>query len=243
MAALVRDEVTGDDVARRFDVRGKVVVITGSGRGLGRTLALGFGRAGASVVVCSRTLDESRAVQAANVDAGGTAVAQRIDVGDPDSCAALVDDVVAGLGRIDVLVNNAGVAARQATEDVSDREWDAIVDVNLRGSFLCARQVARSMLARGAGGSIVNVSSASSLVGLRGVAAYAAAKAGVNQMTKVMAVEWASRGIRVNAVVPGYLANVMPGVRASSTGDDSDDPVAATIPLGRRAALDELVGP
>jgi NAD(P)-dependent dehydrogenase (short-subunit alcohol dehydrogenase family) len=226
-----------------FDLTGKVTIVTGSGRGLGKAIALGVAQYGATVVVCSRTLTEAEATAREIVAAGGTAMALRVDTADRASCQQLMDDTVAAYGRIDVLVNNAGIDIIEPAEEVSEAAWDQVVTINLKGYFNCSQFAARQMLRQSSGGSILNNSSIAGEVGIKGLTAYAAAKGGVNQMTKTMAVEWASRGIRVNAFSPGYFENIMSGATDEHARPEKRSQVLQFTPMGRRGLPEELVGP
>jgi len=226
-----------------FDLTGKVALVTGSGRGLGRAIAVGLADHGASVVVCSRTMAEAEDAAEEIRAAGHEGFAVQADTGDRSSCQQLIDATVAKFGRIDVLVNNAGIDVIEPAEDVSEEAWDEILNINLKGYFNCSQFAARQMLAQGTGGSIANNSSIASGVGIAGLTAYAAAKGGVNQMTKVMAVEWAPKGIRVNAFAPGYFQNVMRGATAEHQRPEKQQQVITFTPMGRRGLPEELVGP
>ena len=226
-----------------FDLTGKVVVVTGSGRGLGKAIALGVGAAGGSVVVCSRTLAEAEATAAEISAAGSPSLAVRVDTGDRSSCQALISSTVEQFGKLDVLVNNAGIDIIEPAEDVTEDAWDQVLNINLKGYFNCSQLAARQMIAQGTGGSIVNNSSIAGAVGIAGLSAYAAAKGGVDQLTKVQAVEWASKGIRVNAFAPGYFENVMSGATEEHRRPEKRSQVLAFTPMGRRGLPDELVGP
>lgn len=228
--------------AALFELSGKVALVTGSGRGLGRTLAIGLAQAGAAVVTCSRTLDQAESAAAEIRDTGGRAVAVHADTADPASAAALVAAAVDEYGRLDVLVNNAGIDAIEPFEDVTEDHWREVVDINLGGYFHCAQAAGRHMLERGSG-SIVNISSIAGRVGIAGLTSYSAAKGGVDQITKVLAVEWATRGVRVNAVAPGYLENLMEGTGGAHGDPEKQQQVTTFTPMGRRAALEEIVGP
>ena len=179
-------------------LEGKVAVVTGAARGIGRETARRFAAEGARVVVAD--LDEPIARQAA-ADIPG-AVAAGVDIARPDSVAALVRAVLDRCGRLDVLVNNAGVGLNKPSLDTTLEEWEHVLSVNLTGTFLMSQAAARVMVRQGAG-RIVNVASISGQRGGQGRAAYGAAKAGVIQLTKVMAVELAPLGVAVNAIAPG----------------------------------------
>jgi NAD(P)-dependent dehydrogenase (short-subunit alcohol dehydrogenase family) len=226
-----------------FDLSGKVAIVTGSGRGLGKAIAVGMAQYGATVVVCSRTLAEAEATAQEIIANGGSAMARRVDTVDRDSCQQLIDDTVAAYGHLDVLVNNAGIDIIEPAEDVAEEAWDQVLNINLKGYFNCSQFAARQMLQQSTGGSIVNNSSIAGDVGIKGLTAYAAAKGGVNQMTRTMAVEWASRGIRVNAVSPGYFENIMSGATDEHARPEKRAQVLQFTPMGRRGLPDELVGP
>jgi NAD(P)-dependent dehydrogenase (short-subunit alcohol dehydrogenase family) len=226
-----------------FDLTGKVCIVTGSGRGLGKAIAIGMAEHGATVVVCSRTLAEAEATAAEITSAGGTAIGLRVDTADRASCQQLIDETVARFGHLDVLVNNAGIDIIEPAEDVAEEAWDQILAINLKGYFNCSQLAARQMLAQGTGGSIANNSSIAGEVGIKGLTAYAAAKGGVNQMTRTMAVEWAARGIRVNAFAPGYFENIMSGAKEEHARPEKRAQVLQFTPMGRRGLPSELVGP
>ncbi len=226
-----------------FDLTDKVAIVTGSGRGLGKAIVAGLAEHGATVVVCSRTLAEAESTAHEIIANGGTAMALRVDTADRASCQRLIDDTVAAYGHLDVLVNNAGIDIIEPAEDVSEEAWDQVVTINLKGYFNCSQFAARQMLKQATGGSILNNSSIAGEVGIKGLTAYAAAKGGVNQMTKTMAVEWASRGVRVNAFSPGYFENIMSGATDEHSRPEKRSQVLQFTPMGRRGLPAELVGP
>ena len=226
-----------------FDLTGKVVIITGSGRGLGRAIALGVGEAGASVVVCSRTLSEAETVAQEIADAGHRSLAVRVDTGERASCENLIAQTIQHFGKLDVLVNNAGIDIIEPAEDVSEDAWDQVLNINLKGYFNCSQLAARQMIKQDTGGCIINNSSIAGGVGIAGLSAYAAAKGGVDQLTRVQAVEWAAKGIRVNAFAPGYFENVMSGATDEHRRPEKRSQVLAFTPMGRRGLPEELIGP
>lgn len=225
-----------------FDLTGRVAIVTGSGRGLGKAMARGLAAAGAQVVTCSRTLDEAEGTAAEIRDAGGEAVAVRADTADRASAEALVAAAVQRYGKLDVLVNNAGIDIIEPVEQVTDEHWHTVLGINLTGYFHCAQTAGRQMLAQGSG-SIINISSIAGWVGIRGLASYSAAKGGVDQMTKVMAVEWAERGVRVNAIAPGYYENIMQNAGEEHAQPEKQQQIRTFTPMRRRGLPDELVGP
>ena len=186
--------MTNGSSLKLFDLSNQVAIVTGSGRGLGAAIAAGLASAGASVMLCSRTKAEVDRTAEEIARSGGKVAATVVDTSDRESCQRLVDRTVARFGRVDVLVNNAGIDVIMPAEDVTDNSWEQVLNINLKGYFICSQIAARQMLAQGSGGSIINNSSICSLVGVHGLTAYSAAKGGVNQLTRVMAVEWAQRG-------------------------------------------------
>jgi 3-oxoacyl-[acyl-carrier protein] reductase len=180
----------------------KVAVVTGSARGIGREVALGLSREGASVVVADVALPAAEACAAAILLAGGRAFAYQVDISDAAQVNGMVAAALGRFDRIDILVNNAGIGHAKPVLETTLEEWNRVLAVNLTGQFLCAQAVARVMLRQG-GGRIVNVASISGERGGTGRAAYGAAKAGVILLTKVMAAELAAKGIAVNAISPG----------------------------------------
>lgn len=226
-----------------FDLTDKVAVVTGSGRGLGRVIARGLAEHGASVVTCSRTLHEAEETAHEIVSAGGQAMALRVDTSHRTDCARLVDATVARFGHLDVMVNNAGIDIITPAERVDEEQWDAIIDINLKGYWNCAQLAGRHMLGQPTGGCIINNSSIAGRVGIRGLTAYSAAKGGVDMLTRVLAVEWAQHGVRVNAFAPGYLENIMQGADTEHGRTDKQEQVRTFTPMGRRGRPEELIGP
>jgi len=208
----------------------QVALVTGASRGIGRELVAHLAAAGATVVAAARSADDVADLVAEVSADGGTALAVDLDVTDLAGIAATVAEVEGRYGRIDVLVNNAGLGANHDALDVTEDDWDAMMDVNLKGLFFVTQAVARGMVARRYG-RIVHMSSQAGLVGIPRHAVYSAGKGAVNLLTKVLALEWAPFGVTVNAVAPTFI-------RTPGTAERLDDPefaagVLARIPVGR----------
>jgi NAD(P)-dependent dehydrogenase (short-subunit alcohol dehydrogenase family) len=166
----------------------------------------------------------------------------RADTCDRDSAEELVAFAVGEFGHLDVLVNNAGIDRIEPSEDVSDENLLTVMQTNLVGYFHCAQAAGRHMLA-GGGGSIINISSIAGRVGIAGLTSYSMSKGGVDQMTRVMALEWATRGVRVNAIAPGYFENIMADAVTEHGRPDKQQQVITFTPMARRGHPDELIGP
>jgi NAD(P)-dependent dehydrogenase (short-subunit alcohol dehydrogenase family) len=217
---------------------GRVAIVTGAARGIGQAVATGLAAAGATVVLGFRT-DPVAARQAAASVAGlgGTAEAVRLDVTDADQAASVVADVAERYGRLDVLVNNAGILPRKAFLDIELKEWEAVLRTNLTGAFILSQLAARVMAGQGSG-SIVNVSSTNERVASTDCTAYAASKGGLRMLTRQMALELGPLGIRVNAVAPGMVET---DLNAQQRRDDSFRKQALDrIPIGRFTTVSEV---
>ncbi|WP_040286891.1 3-oxoacyl-[acyl-carrier-protein] reductase [Sporosarcina koreensis] len=207
---------------------GKTAVVTGASRGIGREIALLLAREGASVTVnYSGSKERADEVVSAIEADGGRAIAVQADVTDPDSVKALMAETLETFGSIDLLVNNAGITKDNLLMRMKEDEWDAVLDTNLKGVFLCTKAVSRQMMKQRAG-RIVNMASVVGIAGNAGQANYVAAKAGVIGLTKTTAKELAARGITVNAVAPGFITTDM----TDALSDDVKDGLLGSIPLG-----------
>ena len=225
----------------RFSLHGKVAIITGASKGIGRALALGFAEAGAAVVVSSRTLETCEAVVAEIEHAGGSAIAVACDIGELDTHAALIDATIARFGRLDVLVNNAGVLKPHFTLRVSPAELDLLVNVNLKGPLFLSIAAVPHLAADG-GGAIVNIGALGASQPMEGIGAYCAVKAAMANWSNTMGREWAAQGVRVNVLVPGTIATDMvlpvdPVKRQTFIEDMAKQNV-----FGRIGEPDDLVG-
>ncbi len=192
-----------------FSLAGRVALVTGAGRGIGRAIALALGAAGAAVACTARSLEQVEAAAGKIATAGGRARAFRLDVTRADQIATAVEEIGAGLGPIDVLVNNAGITLEKKTLEVTDADWDAVLATNLTSMFRCARAVAPGMIRLGRG-KIINIGSMYGIIGVPRYAAYCASKAAVDGLTRSLAVEWARDGIQVNCLAPGYVNTDIP---------------------------------
>lgn len=224
-----------------MQVTDQVALVTGSGSGIGEAIALALAEAGAHVVTTELPDRLDRATDVTNrvIAAGRRSVALPLDVTDVPSIGRLVEQVEREMGRLDVLVNNAGVQVARPALEVSEDDWDRVVDVNLRGVFFCAQAAGRIMVRR-RGGRIINIASQNGLIGYFNRAAYCAAKAGVVNLTRVLAIEWAQHNVLVNAVAPTFVRTPM-GERSLSDPAVRDD-ILSRIPLGRIAEPEDIVG-
>jgi 3-oxoacyl-[acyl-carrier protein] reductase len=220
------------------ELEGKIALVTGGSRGIGRSIAVALGRAGAKVIV-NYTSNETAASEAvaAVVAAGGTAVAKRFDVADSAAVDAAFKEVVAAEGGLHILVNNAGIAVNGLVLGGKDADWRRSLDVNLSGTYHCCRAALRALMKAREAGRIINITSITGEGGSAGQAPYVAAKAGVIGLTKTLAKEYASRGITCNAVSPGYIDTDM---TASELPAARREELMKTIPLGRVGTPDDV---
>jgi len=220
-----------------FDVRGKVAVITGGNRGLGRAMAEGFADCGADVAIISTK--HAPEVEEALKARGVRGKSYAFNLGDFAGYDALIAEIVSDFGTIDILINNAGVQRRADAVEFPEAEWDFVVDLDMKAPFLLCQKAGRIMLEKGYG-KIINLASLLSFQGGLRVPAYAAAKAGVSGFTKSLANEWAQHGVNINAIAPGYMATEMN--EALLVDEDRNSQILARIPAGRWGTPDDLVG-
>ncbi len=222
-----------------FDLSGKVAMVTGATRGLGEAAAKALAKAGAKLAVCGRNQEDLARVAGDIELLGQEAQGFHLDVLSKQRVGQTVQKIMERFGRLDILVNNAGVNNRQPVLDYPEEAWDLILATNLKGYFLVAQAVAPHMLAQGYG-KIINMSSILGAVGLPGQVAYASSKGGVDQMTKVMALEWAKLGVRVNAIGPTYFETEL--VKQLRNDPERFNFINERTPMGRWGFPEELEG-
>ncbi len=222
-----------------FELKGKVAMVTGSSKGLGEVSAIALGKAGADVAICGRNqADIDRTVDRL-ISMGYTCAGFIVEVTTEATVKKGVAAVLDHFGHIDILVNNAGVNYRVPVIEYPEEEWDRVIDTNLKGYYLVAKAVAPQMIERGYG-KVINMSSILGRIGLPNQIAYASAKGGVDQMTMVMAIEWAKLGVRVNAIAPTYFETEM--VKQIKEDKERFDFISKRTPMGRWGKLEEMEG-
>ena len=213
-----------------FSLEGRTAFVTGASRGIGRSIALALGKAGAAVACAARALDQVESTAAEIESAGGRARALRLDVTQGAQVLGAVKDAESALGLIDILVNNAGITLEKKTVDFTDEDWDAVLATNLTAMFRFARAVAPGMIARGRG-KVINVGSMYGRLGVPRYAAYCASKAAVDGLTRSLAAEWARHGIQVNCLAPGYMNTDIP--RAAMADPETRERFLSKVPARR----------
>lgn len=224
-----------------FQLDGKTAVVTGAGRGIGRALAIGLAEAGADVALLSRTEEDLKGTAAAIEDLGRQALVLPTDVTDREQVHRAITNVKSKWGKIDILVNNAGMNIRSRALEVTDDEWQTIMDTNLKSAFMMSQEAGKVMKEQESGGKIINIASVAGQVALRTGVVYASTKAALMQMTKVLAMEWGQYGINVNAIGPWYFKTPLTEKLLSDEAYVND--ILAVTPLKRIGELPELVGP
>ena len=226
-------------ILRHFCLEGKTAIVTGASYGLGKAMAAGLAEAGADIVAVSRKLKNLENVKTEIENIGKKVLTVECDVSKLAQIKNLVDRTIDMFGRIDILINNAGITIRKEAIIYSERDWDKVVDINLKGVFLCCREVGKIMIKQGKG-KIINIASLMSFTGGITIPAYAASKGGVSQLTKALSNEWAKYNVNVNAIAPGYFDTPL-------TKSLIEDPVryneiTSRIPMERWGKPEDLKG-
>ena len=212
---------------------GKVALVTGASRGIGKSIAISLGVLGAEVIVNYSSSDASAEEVAKSInDKGGSSYKLKFDVSDEESVSTAINQIIRDSGKIDILINNAGITRDGLLMRMKESQWDEVINTNLKGVFLCTKNVSKFMIKQRSG-KIINITSIVGLIGNPGQANYSASKAGVIGFTKTCAKEFASRGIKVNAIAPGFIETEM-------TEKLNTDDVLKMIPLGKLGSADQI---
>ncbi|WLR56611.1 SDR family oxidoreductase [Mesobacillus subterraneus] len=224
-----------------FDLNGKTAVVTGAGRGIGRAIAIGLAEAGANVALLARTEEDLKETSSVIEKLGNQTLVLPTDVTNRDQVHNSISAVCTEWGKIDILVNNAGMNIRSKALEATDEEWQTIMDTNLKSAFMMSQEAGKVMKAQLSGGKIINIASVAGQVALRTGVVYAATKAALMQMTKVLAMEWGQYGINVNSIGPWYFKTPLTEKLLADETYVKD--ILAVTPLKRIGELPELVGP
>lgn len=224
-----------------FSLDGKVALITGAGTGLGRQFAETLAGAGATVALAARRREKLEETAAMVREKGGNAICLELDVTDSLSVTNCIRETISEAGVPDILVNNAGIAKQAFLTDISEDDWDAVLDTNLKGVFMMAQGVAKSLIHAEKPGSIINIASILGLRVSKALGSYVAAKSAVVQLTKAMAIEWSRYNIRVNALAPGYFITEIN--QDQFAGGSAEEFLRQRVPMGRVGDLPEISGP
>ena len=221
-----------------FDLTGRTALVTGANTGLGQAIAVGLAQAGADIVAVGRSAPTETAVMVAQT--GRALHAIPADLGSTGPLAGVVEQARAAVGEIDILVNNAGIIRRADSLDFSEDDWDAVIDTNLKSAFFLSQAVARTWVADGRGGKIINICSMLSFQGGIRVPSYTASKSGLAGITRLLACEWAGKGINVNGIAPGYFATN--NTQALRADPERNAAILARIPAGHWGEPQEIGG-
>lgn len=218
-----------------MEFKGQVALVTGSARGIGRAIAEALARKGVALAIADVNLDEAKATSADLAKNGVKTMALRIDVANSREVIAAFEEILKEFGRLDILVNNAGITRDSLLLRMKEEDWDAVIDVNLKGVFLCAKEAVKAM-AKQRYGRIVNIASVVAFMGNPGQANYSASKAGIIGLTKTLAKEYASRGITANAVAPGFITTAMTDALTENVKEE----MKKAIPMARFGTIEDV---
>jgi len=223
-----------------FSLEGKVALVTGAAQGIGKEMALGFARSGADLCLVDLNLEKLETVKKEIEDLGKKCLALKVNLNSVEEIEKMAADAYAKFGKIDILANIAGVNVHKAAEEMTEEDWDFVLDVNLKALFFCCKAVGKYMLEKGSG-RIINMSSSFGIVGFWGRTAYASSKAAVSNLTKTLAIEWSGKGINVNAIAPGP---VWTEARDHLFSDkEFYNKLMEKLPINRVAKPIDIVGP
>jgi len=226
-------------VMRLFDLSGKAAIVTGGGRGLGAAMAVGLAEAGADIAIVTNTASAEETAAAVRAF-GRKAIIIQADVSNRDALPGIVEQTIAAFGKIDILVNNAGIIRRTPAADHSYEDWQAVIDINLNSVFVLSQIVGKQMIEQGSG-KIINIASMLSFQGGVNVPGYTSSKHAVAGLTKALASEWASKGVQVNAIAPGYMST--DNTEALRNDEVRYNQILGRIAAGRWGEAEDLVGP
>jgi len=218
-----------------MEFKGQVALVTGSARGIGRAIAEALARKGVALAIADVNLDEAKATSADLAKNGVKTMALRIDVASSREVITAFEEILKEFGRLDILVNNAGITRDSLLLRMKEEDWDAVIDVNLKGVFLCAKEAVKAM-AKQRYGRIVNIASVVAFMGNPGQANYSASKAGIVGLTKTLAKEYASRGITANAVAPGFITTAM----TDALPENVKEEMKKAIPMARFGTIEDV---
>lgn len=218
-----------------MEFKGQIALVTGSARGIGRAIAEALARKGVALAIADVNLDEAKATSADLAKNGVATMALRIDVSNSGEVIAAFGEILKKFGRLDILVNNAGITRDGLLLRMKEEDWDAVIDVNLKGVFLCAKEAVKAM-AKQRYGRIVNIASVVAFMGNPGQANYSASKAGIVGLTKTLAKEYASRGITANAVAPGFITTAM----TDALPENVKEEMKKAIPMARFGTIEDV---
>ncbi len=218
-----------------MDFKGQIALVTGSARGIGRSIAEAFANRGASVVIADVNLEQSKETSAEIAKTGAKTTAVRLDVSKSGDVVRAFEEIAKEFGKLDILVNNAGITRDGLLLRMKEEDWDAVMEVNLKGVFLCSKEAVK-LMAKQRFGRIINISSIVAFTGNPGQANYSASKAGIIGLTKTIAKEYASRGITSNAVAPGFITTAM----TDALPENIKEEMKKTIPMGRFGTIEDV---